>query len=791
VPESGELIGPYRLVSQLGKGAMGEVWRARDERLDRYVALKILPPDASGDLERRARMVREAKAAAQIKHANVVTLFDVVEHRGEDILVMELVEGRTLSEALRKDGPPQLEVALRWIEGIADALVAAHERRILHRDIKAANIMVAGNDVKVLDFGLAKLRDEHLHTLPPRKPAVIDDKIALDATMASQPGRSDPSLAQTLTSSITDGAPKEQGFDIDSYRTHAGQLLGTPLYMAPEQIEGREPDERSEVFSLGVLSHEILAGKPPYTAASMDELFRQISKDEAPELPELPDAIQNIVFRALAKQPAERYPTMAAFRDAIRTERRRRFAPKSKKWPLVLAAVAAVGAIAVAIVLWRANPATPEARPGDDLVKRALDEYDVFYNDKALSSLRTALARVPEHPTANAYILLFGGSDSDRARALQAAPKARDHTDEGSRDRALLDAAVAFSERGPLAARNVLTPAVIGDDRELAFWAAELDYRAGNYKPSRDAYAALLAQPQQAFRGRIYDHYSSVLLYLDEPDEALRIGTLYRDAFPGEADAVAVYATTLAAVGDYTKAVEAAENAVALSEGEDTLAGLAKVLALSGDRVRAKAYYRQSLDKAGPSRRPVRRAALALLQYMDGDLEGAKATVAPCLVRSKQADPAGNDGTARERGTCLFVAGLVDPSSATAIADALDALAAQATELRPAYGAPASLAKLLRARSTFFGGGCIVDPEPSITSNPRADRGALDPAIYDVWLDFYAAYHIPFFATYAACEKAAVLATKGDRSGARKLLTEIAERGKNRTWLLAAAKRYE
>ncbi len=767
---------------------MGEVWRARDERLDRYVALKILPPDASGDLERRARMVREAKAAAQIKHANVVTLFDVVEHRGEDILVMELVEGRTLSEALRKDGPPKLEVALRWIEGIADALVAAHERRILHRDIKAANVMVAGNDVKVLDFGLAKLRDEHLHTVPPKKPTVVDDKIALDATMASQPGRSDPSLAQTLTASITDGAPKAEGFDVDSYRTHAGQLLGTPLYMAPEQIEGREPDERSEVFSLGVLSHEILAGKPPYTAASMDELFRQISKDEPPDLPEIPDAIQNIMFRALAKQPADRYPTMLAFRDAIRTERRRRFAPKSKKWPLVIVAAAAVAAISVAAVLWsRSTPSLPDARPGDDLVKRALDEYDVFYNDKALSSLRTALARVPEHPTANAYILLFGGSESDRARALQAAPKARDSTAENTRDRALLDAAVAFSQRGPVAARNVLTPAVVGDDRELAFWAAEFDYRAGNYKPSRDAYAALLAQPQQAFRGRIYDHYSSVLLYLDEPDEALRIGTLYRDAFPGEADAVAVYATTLAAVGDYTKAVEAAENAVALSEGEDTLAGLAKVLALSGDRVRAKDYYRRSLDKAGPSRRPVRRAALALLQFMDGDVDGAKATVAPCLFRSRQADPARNDGGARERGTCLFVAGLVDPGSANAIADQLDALAAEATELRPAYGAPGSLAKLLRARATFFGGGCIVDPE----ADTRADRSALDPAVYDVWLDFYAAYHIPFFATYATCEKAAVLASKGDQVGARKLLTEVAERGKNRTWLVDAVKRYQ
>ena len=131
MPESGELIGPYRLVSQLGKGAMGEVWRARDERLDRYVALKVLPTDAADDIERRARMVREAKAAAAIRHTNVVTLFDIVEHAGDDILVMELVEGRTLSEVLRKDGAPDLEVALRWIEGIADALVAAHGRGIL------------------------------------------------------------------------------------------------------------------------------------------------------------------------------------------------------------------------------------------------------------------------------------------------------------------------------------------------------------------------------------------------------------------------------------------------------------------------------------------------------------------------------------------------------------------------------------------------------------------------------------------------------------------------------------
>src|SRR5262245_53944653 len=133
MPEPGDLIGPYRLISQLGKGAMGEVWRARDERLDRYVALKVLPAHAADDLERRARMLREARAAAAIRHPNVVMLFDIVSHEGEDILVMELVEGRTLSDVLRKDGPPSLETALSWIFGITDALAAAHARGILHR----------------------------------------------------------------------------------------------------------------------------------------------------------------------------------------------------------------------------------------------------------------------------------------------------------------------------------------------------------------------------------------------------------------------------------------------------------------------------------------------------------------------------------------------------------------------------------------------------------------------------------------------------------------------------------
>ncbi len=749
--EAGDLVGPYRLVSMLGKGAMGEVWRAKDERLDRYVALKVVPADATGDVERRARMLREARAAAAIRHPNVVTLFDIVSHHGDDILVMELVEGRTLSETLRRDGAPTLEVALRWIESVADALVAAHARGILHRDIKAANIMVAPDGIKVLDFGLAKLRDSDPGASSSgMRPMISSTKIALDETMPSGPGSMDA--------------------EIESYQTHVGSLLGTPLYMAPEQIAGDPPDERSEVFSVGVLAFEILAGAPPYSATTMDALFLQITKDPPPDLPKVPEPIVAIVERALEKEPSARWPTMAALRDAIASERKRRFAPPARRWPLTVAAAVLVAGAGVGIYAWRAQQPAP-VRPGDEYVKRALAEYDVFYGDRALSALRAALAAAPEHPRANAYMILFGGaSDVDRAKAVEAARRARPTLEPGSKDRLLLDVAITLVEDGAAKARALL--GITMRDRELAFWAAELDYHSGDYAVARDEYKALLASPDHQLRGRIYDHYSSVLLYVDDPTEAVRIGTLYRDAFPGEADAVAVYATTLGAAGKHQEAIAAAEEALRLAEGEDTLAGLGKVLALSGDRVRAKQLYQRSLDRAGASRRPIRRAALALLQWLDGE-PAARATVTPCLS-------GGADAEARERGACLFVAGVIEPSLAAQAASELDALAAAATPARPAYGAPASLAKLVRARARFFGGACLL---PS--TSPEA--GALtDPALgvaYAARLDFYAAYHVPYFATWAVCERAALLAANGDRAGAASLVRTVAERAPNRTWL--------
>lgn len=736
MPEPGDLFGPYRLVSQLGKGAMGEVWRARDERLDRYVALKVLPPDHASDPERRARMLREARAAAQVRHVNVVTLYDIVTHGSEDILVMELVEGRTLSDLIRKQ-PPDLPTALRWLEAIADALATAHARHILHRDIKAANVMVATDGtVKVLDFGLAKLRDE---VTPAAIPAgASGSRIALDATMPSAP---------------------------DTYATQAGSLLGTPLYMAPEQIAGSPPDERSEVFSVGVLAYELISGKPPYSATTVDELFAQITSLDPPRLD---SPVAAIIDRALAKDPAARFPTMAALRDALAAERRRLFSPPPRRWPLIAAAaLLAAGVAAIALYLHAHRAAPP--RPGDEYVTRALEEYNVFYNDKAASSLRAALAIAPDHPRANAYMILFGtASDTDRATATGALHRA--DTPAHSKDRALVAAAIALTERGASAAREALLAAGAAHDRELAFWVAELDYRAGHYAAARDEYRALLAEPAEAFRGRIYDHDSAVLLYFDEPDEALKIGKLYRDAFPGEPDAVAVYATTLAAAGRYDEAITTAEEALRLSEGEDTLAGLAKVYALKGDHAKAKELYARSLDKAGTSRRPVRRAALAFLQFIDGDAATAKETVAPCL-------PGGADASAHERGPCLFVAGLVDPTGPAAAQ--LDALAAEATDLHLAYGNPASLAALVRARAHFFGGGCVTAPDPSLDSK-------VDDRAYDEPVDFFAAYHVPFFATWALCEHAALLAARGDRTAAAELLRTAADKAPNRSWLQAA-----
>jgi serine/threonine protein kinase len=210
----GARLGPYEILAPLGAGGMGEVYRARDTRLDRTVALKVLPAHLSADPKRRQRFEREARAISTLNHPNICTLHDIGEQDGLHFLVMEYLEGETLAARLTR-GPLQVEQVLRHGAEVADALDKAHRRGILHRDLKPGNIMVTKSGAKLLDFGLAKLRD-------------VDARAAGGLSAAA---------------------------------TGAGALLGTLPYMAPEQLEGAEPDARTDIFALGAVIYEMATAR--------------------------------------------------------------------------------------------------------------------------------------------------------------------------------------------------------------------------------------------------------------------------------------------------------------------------------------------------------------------------------------------------------------------------------------------------------------------------------------------------------------------------------------------------
>src|SRR5271154_2768824 len=230
---SGTKLGPYEIQSPLGAGGMGEVYRARDTRLDRTVAIKVLPQHLSADPLRRQRFEREARAISALQHPNICTLFDVGHQDGTDYLVMEYLEGQTLAARLA-GGPLPLEQTLRYGIEVADALDTAHRRGIVHRDLKPGNIMVtAHGECKVLDFGLAKLGEE-----------------------ASVPD------AQTVTR--------------QDVLTSPGVALGTVAYMSPEQVRGEDLDARTDIFSLGTVLYEMASGKLPFPGKTSGLVFKAI-----------------------------------------------------------------------------------------------------------------------------------------------------------------------------------------------------------------------------------------------------------------------------------------------------------------------------------------------------------------------------------------------------------------------------------------------------------------------------------------------------------------------------------
>jgi serine/threonine protein kinase/Tol biopolymer transport system component len=268
---SGTLLGPYEISTPLGAGGMGEVYRARDTRLERIVAIKVLPSELSTDPVRKQRFEREAKAISILNHPNICTLHDVGHHDGIDYLVMECVEGETLATRLEKSALP-LDQVLKYGAQIADALDKAHRHGILHRDLKPGNIMLTPTGAKLLDFGLAKA-------------------VAPPADLA------------TLSRAHTQDSPV----------TQHGAIIGTFQYMSPEQIEGKELDSRSDIFSLGVVLYEMVTGQRAFDGKSQLSVASAILEKEPPSItaikPLTPLTLEHSIRRCLAKDPDYRWQT--------------------------------------------------------------------------------------------------------------------------------------------------------------------------------------------------------------------------------------------------------------------------------------------------------------------------------------------------------------------------------------------------------------------------------------------------------------------------------------------------
>jgi hypothetical protein len=357
----GTRLGPYEVLVLIGAGGMGEVYKARDTRLDRTVAIKILPPELAGDPERRQRFEREARTISALNHPHICTLHDVGEQDGTAFLVMEHLEGDTLAERLRRGALPLPQV-LDYAAQIADGLAAAHRQGIVHRDLKPGNVMLTKTGIKLLDFGLAKLR-----------------------------GDGDRLVADTLVSAATQSEPL----------TGQGTMLGTLPYMAPEQLEGKIADPRTDLWALGTILYEMVTGQRAFEGASAVSLIGAIMNAEPPALtgrqPLTPPALERLVRKCLAKNPDQRWDTAHDLADELRwisqtgataagaapSLRRRRGLRTT-----ILVASILVAAMIGAGVTWLLRPISPRA-PLAGLSLNVLPAEDVNAGGVSPSTVRT------------------------------------------------------------------------------------------------------------------------------------------------------------------------------------------------------------------------------------------------------------------------------------------------------------------------------------------------------------------------------------------------------------------
>ena len=334
---SGSKLGPYEILSKLGAGGMGEVYRARDTRLDRDVAVKILPSHLSENAEAKQRFDREARTISSLNHSNICTLYDVGHQDGIDFLVMEYLEGETLADRLRK-GPLPIEQVFRYGIEICDGLEKAHRSGVVHRDLKPGNIMLTKAGAKLMDFGLAK------------------------AAVVTASGNSS-SLTMTLSTPMGSHPLTAQG-----------TVVGTFRYMSPEQVEGKEADSRSDIFALGAVLYEMATGKRAFegkTAASA--MAAVLERDPAPMSsvqPMTPPAFERLVKTCLAKDPDERWQTVhdlklqlreiaqAGSQPGSQTGMQAMVAPPARRgnrWAWVVAAVLGVVAAGALVAVYMAS----------------------------------------------------------------------------------------------------------------------------------------------------------------------------------------------------------------------------------------------------------------------------------------------------------------------------------------------------------------------------------------------------------------------------------------------------
>jgi Tol biopolymer transport system component/predicted Ser/Thr protein kinase len=377
---TGETLGHYQILSRLGEGGMGVVYKARDTHLDRSVAIKVLPPALVADPDRKRRFAQEANAASALNHPNIITIHDIASDGGTDFIVMEYVEGKTLGQLIPRRGLKLNEV-LKYAIQIADALAKAHAAGIIHRDLKPGNIMVGdGGLVKVLDFGLAKLIER------------------------PQVGEAGPT-----------GTPQPQ--------TEEGMILGTASYMSPEQAAGKPIDARSDIFSFGLVLYEMVTGQRAFQGDSKMSTLAAILNQEPKSVREIaravPHDLEKIIKRCLRKEPSRRSQSMADVKVALEelkeesdsgklaaapaSQRGRR---RSLLWGAALLAL--LGAVAAAVWFSRSHSGVPE----EPLAAVPLTSYPGYEGEPSFSPDGNQVAFVwdgDKQDNRDIYVKLIGG----------------------------------------------------------------------------------------------------------------------------------------------------------------------------------------------------------------------------------------------------------------------------------------------------------------------------------------------------------------------------------------------